>query len=66
LILTDQVRPFLQFGRLDGFVITAPPFSQLPESGDQIEVPNAWEATYIDEVREVTVYGTLYLTQPTR
>ena len=66
LILTDQVRPFLQFGRLDGFVITAPPFSQLPESGDQITVPNAWEATYIDNVREVTVYGTLYLTQPTR
>lgn len=66
LILTDQVRPFLQFGRLDGFVITAPPFDQLPESGDQITVNNAWEATYIDNVREVTVYGTLYLTQPTR
>jgi hypothetical protein len=66
LILTDQVRPFLQFGRLDGFVITAPTFDELPESGDQITVPNAWEATYIDNVREVTVYGTLYLTQPTR
>ena len=66
LILTNQVRPFLDFGRLDGFVITAPPFDQLPESGDEIEVPNAWEATYIDNVREVTVYGTLYLTQPTR
>ena len=66
LILTDQVRPFLQFGRLDGFVITAPPFAQLPASGDQIVVPNAWEATYIDNVREVTVYGTLYITQPTR
>ena len=66
LILTDQVRPFVQFGRLDGFVITAPTFDQLPESGDQITVPNAWEATYIDNVREVTVYGTLYLTQPTR
>lgn len=66
LILTEQVRPFLQFGRLDGFVITAPPFENLPKSGDQITVPNAWEATYIDNVREVTVYGTLYLTQPTR
>lgn len=66
LILTDQVRPFLQFGRLDGFRITAPPFNQLPQSGDQITVPNAWEATYIDDVREVTVYGTLYITQPTR
>ena len=66
LILTDQVRPFLQFGRLDGFTITAPTFDNLPASGDQITVPNAWEATYIDNVREVTVYGTLYLTQPTR
>ena len=66
LILTDQVRPFLQFGRLDGFRLTAPTFENLPASGDQITVPNAWEATYIDNVREVTVYGTLYLTQPTR
>ena len=66
LILTDQVRPFLQFGRLDGFTITAPTFENLPQSGDQITVPNAWEETYIDNVREVTVYGTLYLTQPTR
>lgn len=66
LILTDQVRPFLAFGRLDGFRITAPTFENLPSSGDQITVPNAWEATYIDNVREVTVYGTLYLTQPTR
>ena len=66
LILTNQVRPFLEFGRLDGFTITAPSFDKLPASGDQITVPNAWEATYIDNVREVTVYGTLYLTQPTR
>lgn len=66
LILTDQVRPFLEFGRLDGFRLTAPPFSQLPASGDKITVPNAWRATYIDNVREVTVYGSLYLTQPTR
>ena len=66
LILSDQVRPFLEFGRLDGFTITAPTFENLPASGDQITVPNAWEATYIDNVREVTVYGTLYLTQPTR
>ena len=66
LILTDVVNPFLRFGRLDGFRITAPSFRDLPASGDQITVPNAWEATYIDEVRHVTVYGTLYLTQPTR
>ena len=66
LILTDQVNPFLEFGRLDNFVIKAASFDKLPTSGDQITVPDAWEATYIDDVREVTVYGTLYLTQPTR
>lgn len=66
LILTNQVRPFLEFGRLDGLSITAPSFDKLPASGDQITVPNAWEATYIDNERQVTVYGTLYLTQPTR
>ena len=66
LILSDQVNPFLQFGRLAGFQITAPIFEDLPTSGDQITIPNAWKATYIDDVREVTVYGTLYLTQPTR
>ena len=66
LILSDMVNPFLQFGRLAGFQITAPVFEDLPASGDQITVPNAWEATYIDNVREVTVFGTLYLTQPTR
>jgi filamentous hemagglutinin family protein len=66
LILTDQVTPFLAFGRLDGFKITAPIFADLPASGDQITVPNAWEATYIDGVRQGTIYGTLYLSQPTR
>ena len=66
LMLSDVVNPFLQFGRLDGFTITAPSFRELPASGDQITIPNAWEATYIDNVREVTVYGTLYITQPTR
>lgn len=66
LILSDQVNPFIAMGRLDNFKITAPVFADLPSSGDTITVPNAWEADYIDNVREVTVYGTLYLVQPTR
>lgn len=66
LILSDQVAPFLAFGRLADFQITAPVFRDLPASGDQITVPNAWEATYIDGVRQVTIFGTLYLSQPTR
>lgn len=66
LILTDVVKGFIDMGRLDNFKITAPVFEKLPTSGDTITVPNAWEVTYIDNVREVTVYGTLYITQPTR
>ena len=66
LILQDVVKGFINMGRLDNFLLTAPIFADLPESGDQITVPNAWQADYIDNVRAVTVYGTLYLTQPTR
>lgn len=66
LILSDQVKGFLQMGRLDNFVLTAPVFADLPASGDTITVPNAWQADYIDNTRAVTVYGTLYMTQPTR
>lgn len=65
-ILKDQVTKFVNSGRLSDFVMTAPVFKDLPQSGDAITVPNAWKATYVDSVREVTVYGTLYLTQPTR
>lgn len=66
-IVTEQVLPFVTFGRLADFHMTAPVFSELPAgAGDTITVPNAWEATYIDNVRAVSVYGTLYLTQPTR
>ncbi len=66
LILSDSVKGFIEMGRLADFEITAPVFSDLPTSGDTITVANAWQATYIDDVREVTVYGTLYITQPTR
>ena len=65
-ILSDVVKGFLDFGRLDNFKITAPIFADLPKSADALTVPNAWEATYIDKIRSVTVYGTLYVTQPTK
>jgi hypothetical protein len=61
-ILTAKVRPFVQLGRLTNFKITAPPFAQLPAGGDTITVPNAWRATFLDNVREVTVNGTIYIT----
>lgn len=66
LILSDVVKAFLNFGRLADFKITAPVFSDLAKSADAIVVPNAWEATYIDKLRSVTVYGTLYVTQPSK
>lgn len=66
LILRDQVRGFIAMGRLDGFKITAPVFADLPKSGDEITVPNAWQADYIDNTRAVKVYGTLYLVQPSK
>lgn len=66
LILSDVVKDFLNFGRLAEFKITAPVFSDLAKSADSIVVPNAWEASYIDKIRSVTVYGTLYVTQPSK
>lgn len=66
LILSNQVNPFLEMGRLAEFKITAPVFADLVKSGDTITVPNAWEADYIDNTRKVSVYGTLYIVQPTR
>lgn len=67
LILQDIVKGFVNFGRLANFVLTAPVFADLPPAkGDTITVPNAWQADYIDNVRTVSVYGTLYITQSTR
>ena len=34
--------------------------------GGTIRITHAWEATYIDKLRSVTVYGTLYVTQPSK
>lgn len=49
-------------GRLKSINISAPPFSALPTAReDQIIVPNAWTATYVDQVREVQITGTLYI-----
>ena len=66
LLMSNVVKPFVDFGRLAGFAITAPVFAKLAPSADAIVVPNAWEATYVDKIRTVTVYGTLYITQPSK
>lgn len=66
MIVSTVVKPFVDFGRLAVYAITAPSFTKLAPSGDSIVVPNAWQATYIDKIRTVTVYGTLYITQPSK
>ncbi len=53
---------FVDSGRLENYVCNAPAYDALPEaSGDEIVVPNAWEATYVSNVRKVTITGTLYI-----
>lgn len=49
-------------GRLENLSISAPAFDALPEAADdQIIVPDAWSAKYVDQVREVQITGTLYI-----
>lgn len=48
--------------RLRALASTAPAFDQVPAgSGDQIIIPDAWSARYVDQVRTVDITGTLYI-----
>jgi hypothetical protein len=66
LIVTSKVKPFVDFGRLADFAITAPLFKELPKTADTLVVNKAWKVGYIDRFRNVTIYGTLYITQPSK
>lgn len=47
---------------LEQIRITAPQFNQLPEAkDDEIIIPNAWSARYVNHLRKVTITGTLYI-----
>lgn len=49
-------------GRLENLVISAPAYSKLPAAkGDEIIVPNAWSADYVDQVHKVHVQGSLII-----
>lgn len=49
-------------GVLEGFTTAvAPAFKDLPASGDAFVVPHAWGAYFIQNGREITVQGTLYI-----
>jgi hypothetical protein len=46
--------------RITEFKMTAPSFDDLPSTnGHTISIPNAWEGTYVDNVRKVKISGTL-------
>ena len=62
LLQSKGLNPFRDLGRLSDLKITAPLFANLPPAaGDVITVPTAWEATYVDTLREITIYGTLFV-----
>lgn len=48
-------------GRLRDISITAPAFGSIVSASDEIVVPNAWSARYVDQVRKVQITGTLYI-----
>jgi len=62
-ILAQYLNLFSSIGRLTGATITAPAWAvaQTLSNGQSIVVPNAWQATFNDNVRNVTVNGTLYI-----
>lgn len=48
--------------RLKALTSTAPSFEDLPAAAqDTIIIPDAWKATYVDQVRQVQITGTLYI-----
>ena len=62
-ILLQYLNLFAGIGRLTGCTITAPSWAvaQTLSNGQTIIVPNAWQATFNDNIRNVTVNGTLYI-----
>ena len=59
-IMMNRINTFK--GRLANISCTAPAYGALPaSSSDELVIPNAWEATYVDHVRKVTISGTLYI-----
>ena len=62
-IIMGYMNAFTGIGRFTGAAITAPAWSVVAplSNGQTIIVPNAWTATFNDNVRNVTVNGTLYI-----
>jgi hypothetical protein len=63
-VMMSQLAKFGSNGsnRLRSLASTAPSFDQVPAAkGDQIIIPDAWSARYVDQVRNVDITGTLYI-----
>lgn len=61
-IMQNYVGRFGIAGILRDIKYTAPAYEALPEAADdEIVVPNAWSAYYVNHLRKVTITGTLYI-----
>lgn len=60
-VLNTYLQKFGDSGRLTNIKNTAPAYGTIPMGADEIVIPNAWEATYVDIVRKVTITGSLYI-----
>ena len=62
-LMSEQLTKFGSSGsgRLKNLQITAPAFGTVASKADVIIIPEAWSASYVDQVREVQITGTLYI-----
>lgn len=61
-VLQDRLTQFAQAGSLTQVRLSAPSFADLPEAADdELVIPNAWSATYVNHLRKVTITGNLYI-----
>ena len=62
-LMSEQLTKFGSSGsgRLKNLQITAPAFGTVASKADVIIIPGAWSASYVDQVREVQITGTLYI-----
>lgn len=60
-VMTNLLNRFDANG-LTNIRITAPSYNALPEAADdELTIPNAWSADYVNHLRKVTITGTLYI-----
>lgn len=61
-ILEYYVNLMQSGGMLANVQFTYPSFEDIPEAADdEIVIPQAWQADYVNHLREVTITGTLYI-----